>query len=36
MANTLQKNLVDNNAKYAASFTEGDLPLPPALKYVVG
>ena len=32
----VQKNLVSSNEKYAASFKEGDLALPPAKKYVVG
>jgi hypothetical protein len=36
MATPIQQNLVDSNKKYAASFTQGDLALPPAKKYAVG
>jgi carbonic anhydrase len=36
MATPVQKNLVDKNAEYASSFTQGDLALPPAKKYLVG
>ena len=32
----VQKNLVESNEKYVASFKDGDLALPPAKKYVVG
>ncbi|KAG8529853.1 uncharacterized protein KY384_005334 [Bacidia gigantensis] len=35
MASSVQKNLVESNAKYASSFTQGDLALPPAKKYAV-
>lgn len=35
MASFIQKNLVDANKNYAASFTQGDLALPPAKKYLV-
>jgi len=31
----VQKNLVDKNAEYVSSFTEGALALPPAKKYLV-
>lgn len=32
----IQQNLKGKNAKYASDFTQGDLALPPAKKYVVG
>jgi hypothetical protein len=32
----IQKNLVEKNAAYASTFTQGDLALPPAKKYAVG
>lgn len=36
MATTqIQKDLESGNAAYAASFTAGDLPLPPSKHYVV-
>ncbi|KAF2398585.1 carbonate dehydratase, partial [Trichodelitschia bisporula] len=35
MATPVQKNLVAANEAYAASFTSGDLALPPAKKYLV-
>jgi len=35
MATPIQENLVTSNEKYAASFTEGHLALPPAKKYAV-
>ena len=35
MASSIQKNLASSNEKYAASFKEGDLALPPAKKYLV-
>jgi len=35
MATSAQKNLVARNKEYAARFTKGDLPLPPAKHYVV-
>jgi hypothetical protein len=31
----IQENLVESNKKYAASFTQGHLALPPAKKYAV-
>lgn len=31
-----QQNLIDSNERYASSFTEGHLALPPAKKYLVG
>lgn len=36
MATPIQQNLVDSNKKYASSFTQGSLALPPAKKYAVG
>ena len=36
MATAIQENLKAKNQAYAASFTQGDLALPPAKKYVVG
>lgn len=36
MATSIQQNLVEKNKEYAASFTQGDLALPPAKKYAVG
>lgn len=36
MATPVQKNLVQKNEEYAAKFTQGDLALPPAKKYLVG
>jgi len=36
MATAVQKNLTEKNDKYAGSFTQGDLALPPAKKYIVG
>ena len=36
MATPIQKNLVGKNAEYAKNFTQGDLALPPAKKYLVG
>ncbi|KAK7757236.1 hypothetical protein SLS62_000785 [Diatrype stigma] len=36
MAETeIQKNLREKNAEYASTFTQGDLALPPAKKYLV-
>jgi carbonic anhydrase len=35
MATAIQENLEKSNAKYASNFTEGDLVLPPAKKYLV-
>jgi carbonic anhydrase len=35
MATPIQKNLVEENKQYADSFTQGDLALPPAKKYLV-
>ncbi|TVY64330.1 Uncharacterized protein LSUE1_G007531, partial [Lachnellula suecica] len=35
MATPIQQNLVDSNKKYASSFTQGSLALPPAKKYAV-
>ncbi|KAI9663277.1 MAG: hypothetical protein M1821_008325 [Bathelium mastoideum] len=35
MSTNIQKNLLISNDKYASSFTEGGLPLPPAKKYLV-
>jgi hypothetical protein len=36
MATPVQQNLVSSSEKYASSFTQGDLALPPAKKYLVG
>lgn len=36
MASENQKHLDEENAKYAASFDKGDLPIPPAKKYLIG
>ena len=36
MATPVQENLVEQNQKYSANFTEGSLALPPAKKYTVG
>ena len=36
MATPIQQNLIEKNKAYAASFTQGDLALPPAKKYAVG
>jgi carbonic anhydrase len=36
MTTPVQQNLVEKNAQYASSFTQGDLALPPAKKYLVG
>jgi carbonic anhydrase len=36
MISTVQKNLVEKNAEYAAGFEEGHLALPPVKSYVVG
>ena len=33
---SVQKNLVEKNAEYSAGFKHGDLPIPPAKKYLVG
>lgn len=35
MATSIQKNLISSNEKYAESFTQGHLALPPAKKYLV-
>ncbi|KAL9092830.1 MAG: hypothetical protein Q9165_004248 [Trypethelium subeluteriae] len=35
MPTAVQQNLVTSNEKYASSFTEGKLALPPAKKYLV-
>ncbi|KAI0972629.1 carbonate dehydratase [Xylaria arbuscula] len=35
MPSEIQKNLVEKNAEYARTFTQGDLALPPAKKYLV-
>ena len=35
MATSIQQNLTKSNEAYAASFTKGDLALPPAKKYLV-
>ncbi|KAI1298928.1 carbonate dehydratase [Xylaria venustula] len=35
MTSEIQKNLVEKNAEYARRFTQGDLALPPAKKYLV-
>jgi carbonic anhydrase len=35
MATEIQKNLVEKNAEYAGSFTQGHLALPPAKKYLI-
>lgn len=32
----IQRNLKERNTKYASGFTQGDLALPPAKKYIVG
>ena len=31
----IQKNIREKNAEYASTFTQGDLALPPAKKYLV-
>jgi hypothetical protein len=36
MSTPVQENLVSSNNSYAASFTKGDLPLPPGKRYTVG
>jgi carbonic anhydrase len=36
MATPVEKNLVASSEKYASSFTQGNLALPPAKKYLVG
>lgn len=36
MPTSVQENLVAQNEKYASSFTQGHLSLPPAKKYAVG
>lgn len=36
MATPVQENLIEKNREYVAKFTEGDLALPPAKKYLVG
>lgn len=35
MATPVQENLIQKNREYVAQFTEGDLALPPAKKYLV-
>jgi len=35
MATSVQQNLESKNAEYVSSFTQGDLELPPAKKYLV-
>ena len=35
MATPVQKNLISSSESYASSFTQGDLALPPAKKYLV-
>lgn len=35
MSTAIQQNLTSSNEKYASSFTQGDLALPPAKKYLV-
>ena len=35
MATSIQVNLLNKNAEYASTFTQGDLALPPAKKYAV-
>ncbi|KAI1499930.1 carbonate dehydratase [Biscogniauxia marginata] len=35
MATEIQNNLKEKNAEYASKFTQGDLALPPAKKYLV-
>ncbi|ERF69548.1 hypothetical protein EPUS_01878 [Endocarpon pusillum Z07020] len=35
MSSQVQENLVSSNEKYASNFKHGDLPLPPAKKYLV-
>jgi len=36
MATPVQKNLISSSENYASSFTQGNLALPPAKKYLVG
>ncbi|KAI0429833.1 beta carbonic anhydrase clade D [Xylaria sp. FL1042] len=35
MTSEIQKNFVEKNAEYVRTFTQGDLALPPAKKYLV-
>ena len=36
MASENQKHLDEENRKWAANFDKGDLPIPPAKKYLIG
>lgn len=35
MATPITQNLKEKNEAYASNFTHGDLPLPPAKKYLI-